>query len=188
MESGRGAIEQKKEEQGKMSGKERGREWRASERISIRLSPLMDDPVSPKAAATSPFSSSVSAAFLRPSVSFPERGGEGEEAEEGMHNFSQQQHMSSPPAPSRASCPPRRLSPRARPRRRRRVARCPHFPPPPRIVNGWGTDGDNISLGRAEGRQERGRGGGTEGEERSNGPETTRADWMTTSEREGAGK
>ena len=68
------------------------------------------------------------------------------------------------------------------------VARCPHFPPPPRIVNGWGTDGDNISLGRAEGRQERGRGGGTEGEERSNGPETTRADWMTTSEREGAGK
>ena len=127
--------------------------------------------------------------FFAP-IRFPsrERGRESEEAEEGMHNFSQQQHMSSPPAPSRASCPPRRLSPRARPRRRRRVARCPHFPPPPRIVNGWGTDGDNISLGRAEGRQERGRGGGTEGEERSNGPETTRADWMTTSEREGAGK
>ena len=136
-------------------------------------------------AATSPFSSSVSAAFLRPSVFPPERGGgESEEAEEGMHNFSQQQHMSSPSSsvPSVLPAPPPEPGPVVA------VARCPHFPPPPRIVNGWGTDGDNISLGRAEGRQERGRGGGTEGEERSNGPETTRADWMTTSEREGAGK
>ena len=160
MESGRGAIEQKKEEQRKMSGKERGREWRASGRgrISIRLSPLMDDPVSPKAAATSPFSSSVSAAFLRPSVFPPERGGgESEEAEEGMHNFSQQQHMSSPSSsvPSVLPAPPPEPGPVVA------VARCPHFPPPPRIVNGWGTDGDNISLGRRgtdrrEGEEERG--------------------------------
>ena len=187
MESGRGAIEQKKEEQGKMSGKERGRECG---RISIRLSPLMDDPVSPKAAAAPPLLLSRRP-FLRLFCAHPfslQREGE-ERARKQRRACTIFLSNNTCPPPS-SSVPSELLAPPPEPGPVVAVTRCPHFPPPPRIVNGWGTDGDNISLGRAEGRQERGRGGGREGrgEERSNGPETTRADWMTTSEREGAGK
>ena len=117
-------------EEGTGDRAERGREGREGGRgrgrgrISISLSPLMDDPVSPKAAAAaaSPFSSSVSAAFLRPSLFSPERERERERERKkrgrkkegrGRHAqfFSATTHVLPQLSPPPSSLPPERAAP-----------------------------------------------------------------------------